>query len=478
MSATLGPKLALARAVGAVSRLRGGGGTSLPGKLLLRMEPGAIGALAARLPRGSAIVSATNGKTTTAAMAASILEHAGVSFVHNQAGANMAGGIASTLMGATGRHGTIAGELGLFEVDELWLDRLVAQLHPRVVVLGNLFRDQLDRYGELDTIAERWAAAVQAGGVAGRARLVCNADDPLLADLGRGRAQGIRDRADGGHEQAGVVYFGVEDDSLTLDGMAHAADAKHCRRCGAPYTFDAIYLGHLGHYHCTSCGQRRPSPTVLARSVTLEGVRSARFQLSMPEGNAEVRLALPGLYNVYNALAAAALAVALEIPLADIVAGLENTTAAFGRAETVTVAGRETRILLIKNPAGANEVLRTLALEPGSHDLLGVLNDNTADGHDVSWIWDADFELLAGRVHSATCSGTRAPELALRLKYAGVEPERITVVEDLAQALDNAAADYLDEGGKQPLYVLPTYTAMLALRDTLVARGEASSSWR
>jgi UDP-N-acetylmuramyl tripeptide synthase len=463
MSVLFGTKLGLARAAASLSRVRGGGGTSLPGKLLVKMEPSAIAMLAARLPQGSVAISATNGKTTTATMVASILERAGISFVHNQAGANMAGGIASTLLGAAGRHGTIAGELGLFEVDELWLDGLAAQLHPRVVVLGNLFRDQLDRYGELDTIAEHWAAAVGPGGPAAQARLVCNADDPVVADLGR-------DRAD-------VVYYGVDDDSLALAGMTHAADAKHCRRCGAPYTFDAIYLGHLGHYHCGSCGQRRPSPTVLARSVTLEGVRAARFRLSTYEGDAEVRLALPGLYNVYNALTAAALAVALEIPLADIVAGLESTKAAFGRAETLTVGGRETRILLVKNPVGANEVLRTLVLEPGRHDLLGVLNDNTADGRDVSWIWDADFELLAGRVRSATCSGTRAPELALRLKYAGVEPERIAVVEDLARALDRAAEAGLDEGGKASLYVLPTYTAMLSLRELLVARKEANSSW-
>jgi lipid II isoglutaminyl synthase (glutamine-hydrolysing) len=470
MSPTLGSKLALARAVGAVSRLRGGGGTSLPGKLLVRMDSSAIAELAARLPCGSVLISATNGKTTTAAMAASIFETAGVSLVHNQAGANMAGGIASTLLDAAGRGSTIAGELGLFEVDELWLDRLAGQLHPRVVALGNLFRDQLDRYGELETIAERWATAVN-GGAAAHARLVCNADDPLVADLGR--------------ERDAVVYYGVDDDSLALAGMAHAADAKHCRRCGAPYVFDVVYLGHLGHYHCPSCGRQRPSPTVLAGSVVLEGVRSARFQLSTPEGEAEVKLALPGLYNVYNALAAAALAVALEIPLTDIVAGLESTRAAFGRAETVTVAGRETHILLVKNPAGANEVLRTLALEPGSHDLLGVLNDNTADGHDVSWIWDADFELLAGRVHLATCSGTRAPELALRLKYAGIEPERIGVVENLQHALSGAVAgrpeaegDTRSPDGQEPLYVLPTYTAMLALRELLVRRGEADSSWQ
>ncbi|HWY90850.1 MAG TPA: MurT ligase domain-containing protein [Solirubrobacteraceae bacterium] len=271
------------------------------------------------------------------------------------------------------------------------------------------------------------------------------------------------------------MYFGVEDNSLGLTGMAHAADAKHCRRCGAPYVFDTVYLGHLGHYHCPSCGRRRPSPTVRASAVTLEGVRGARFRLRVPAGEVEVKLGLPGLYNVYNALAAAALAVALEVPLADIVAGLESATAAFGRAETVTVDGRETRILLVKNPAGTNEVLRTLALEPGEHDVLGVLNDNIADGRDVSWVWDADYELLAGRVHSFTCAGTRAPELALRLKYAGVDPHRIRVIDDVEQALTTAAADR--PGGGEPLYALPTYTAMLALRELLVGRGEAGSSW-
>ncbi|MGA7703850.1 MAG: MurT ligase domain-containing protein, partial [Solirubrobacteraceae bacterium] len=459
-----------------VSRLRGGGGTSLPGKLLMRLEPDAIETLAGRLARGSVLVSATNGKTTTAALAAAVLQRGGLSLVHNQAGANMAGGVASTLLEAAGRKGTISGETGLFEVDEMWLDRLAAQLHPKVIVLGNLFRDQLDRYGELDAIAERWAKAVGPGGPAGAAELVCNADDPLLADLGRDREN--------------VLYYGVEDDTLALEGMAHAADAKHCRRCGAPYVFDAVYLGHLGHYHCASCGQARPSPTVVARAVKLEGVRAARFTLCAPDGEAEVKLGLPGLYNVYNALAAAALGVAMEVPLDSIVAGLEATEAAFGRAEAVRVKGRETRILLVKNPAGANEILRTLALEAGEHDVLGVLNDKTADGHDVSWIWDADFELLAGRVRVARCSGTRAPELALRLKYAGVEPARIEVVEDLAGALDGAVADRprdgenadsgggANSGGDAPLYILPTYTAMLALRELLVRRGEASSSWR
>jgi UDP-N-acetylmuramyl tripeptide synthase len=471
----LAPKLALARALGALSRMGGGGATSAPGKLLLALEPDALEVLASRLDRGSVLISATNGKTTTATMAASILERYGVALVHNQAGANMAGGIVSTLLFSTRPREQAAGQLGLFEVDELWLEPVAAQLRGlRAVLLSNLFRDQLDRYGELETIVDSWVSALR-DGPARNATLLLNADDPLVADLGRDRA-GLAD-GDSGDGTGRVVYFGVDDDSLALAGMAHAADAKHCRRCGAPYVFDAVYLGHLGHYHCPSCGGERPSPTVLARSVVLEGVRCARFSLSTPYGEAEVKLALPGLYNVYNALAAAALAVALEIPLHHIVQGLQSTTAAFGRAETVRVDGRETRIMLVKNPAGTNEVLRTLALEPGRHDLLGVLNDNTADGRDVSWIWDADFELLAERVRSATCSGTRAPELALRLKYAGVEPARIRVIDDLAQALAQAAADHAQTNTGAPLYVLPTYTAMLALRKLLVRRGEAERSW-
>jgi UDP-N-acetylmuramyl tripeptide synthase len=469
MTGVLGPKLAVARAVAALARLRGGGATSVPGKVLLGLDRGAIGAIGARLPSGSVLVSATNGKTTTTAMVAGILGQAGISLVHNAAGANMAGGIATALLAATRPHGAIAGDLGLFEVDELWLDGVAAQLHPRAILLGNLFRDQLDRYGELETIAERWAGGVEAD------QLVLNADDPLVADLGRNRS--------------GVLYFGVEDDSLALAGMAHAADAKHCRRCGAPYVFDAIYLGHLGHYHCASCGQHRPEPAVVAGDVVLQGVRCASFTLKTPAGQAPVRLELPGLYNVYNALAAAALATALQIPLSSIVAGLQGTKAAFGRAESVTLRvrpsrsgsssasaqpARELRILLVKNPAGANEVLRTLALEPGEHDVLGVLNDKIADGRDVSWVWDADFELLAGRIRSFTCSGSRAAELAVRVKYAGIPSARIRVQPELRLALDEAAGHC--EGGA-PLYALPTYTAMLSLRELLVARGEVDSSW-
>jgi UDP-N-acetylmuramyl tripeptide synthase len=480
----LAPKLAAVKAVGALVRAAGrGGGTSLPGKVLTRLEPHAIGLLGERLRQGSAVISATNGKTTTAAMAASVLERTGTTLVHNRAGANMAGGVASALAVAARRGGrALAGDLGLFEVDEFWLGPVVEELQPRALLLGNLFRDQLDRYGELETIADRWAAVVAAR--RGRGALVLNADDPLVADLGRvagDLAPAAASRAGGGSGQAagppagapGVLFFGLDDDRLAHAELQHAADSKHCRLCGHPYVYDAAYLAHLGHYHCPNCGARRPEPTVVGRDVELRGIRSAAFTLHAPAGTARVRLPLPGLYNVYNAIGAAALCLTLGAPLPVVVAGLEAVAPAFGRAETVELAGRSLSILLVKNPAGANEVLRTLALEGEGLDLLGILNDRVADGRDVSWVWDADWEVLAPSVRRMTCAGTRAAELALRMKYAGMPEERLRVVEPLADALDAALAD-----GSGPLYALPTYTALLELRDLLARRGAVREHWR
>jgi len=447
--------LLAARAAGAVTRLAGRGGTSLPGKVLMRAEPHAIARLAARLSRGSVVISATNGKTTTAAMVAAILGRTGTRLVHNRAGANMAGGVATALADASRDRV----DMGLFEVDEFWLGPVAAELEPRAVLLGNLFRDQLDRYGELEIIADRWAEIV--AGLPDATALVLNADDPLVADLGR-------------HRDA--LYFGVDDDALALPELQHASDSKHCRRCGHAYEYEAAYLAHLGRYACPNCGARRPVPAVSASAVELRGIRSAAFTLRVgADGVSErrIELPLPGLYNVYNALAAAALCLRLGIPLDDIVAGLAAVAPAFGRAETIDLGGRPTSILLVKNPAGANEVLRTLALEGTELDLFGVLNDRTADGRDVSWVWDADWEIIAPHVRRVTCSGTRAAELALRLKYAGVDSGRLEVVEELDRGLDQALAD-----GAGPLYALPTYTALLELRDLLARRGQAREYWR
>jgi lipid II isoglutaminyl synthase (glutamine-hydrolysing) len=429
-------------------RLGRTGGTTAPGRLLLRLAPGALERMARRLDGGAVLVSATNGKTTTAAMLAAILERGGHRAVHNRAGSNMGWGVATALLDA----GREPGQIGLFEVDEAWLPRVALAVRPRLYVLANLFRDQLDRYGELESLADRWAELV--ADEAGRAHFVLNADDPLVADLGRGRE--------------GAIYFGVEDDSQALPELQHAADSKHCRNCGAPYAYRAVYLGHMGRYRCPRCGRERPDPHVKARRVSLFGMSGARVELETPVGDLELELPLPGLYNVYNALAATTAGLELGATLDQVGAALHSFGGAFGRVETIPVDGRQVSILLVKNPAGANEVLRTLTLEDGALDLWIALNDRIADGRDISWIWDADFELLAGRARRITCSGTRAEELALRLKYAGVQAE-LAVDRDLGRSLDAAVA--AGDGG--PLYALPTYTALLELRDLLARRGLA-----
>jgi lipid II isoglutaminyl synthase (glutamine-hydrolysing) len=445
----------LARLARATSRRVGRtGGTTAPGRLLLKASPRALQRMSGELDEGSVLVSATNGKTTTAAMIAAALERAGRPVVHNRAGSNMAWGVATALLDA----GRERGQLGLFEVDEAWLPAVARDVNPRLLLLSNLFRDQLDRYGELELLADRWAELVgeldTQEGTGGRARFVLNADDPLVADLGR--------------ERSGVTYFGVEDDSQALPGMQHAADSKHCRNCGHLYEYDAVYMGHLGRYHCPNCGRTRPEPTVAATRVELQGMDGSNVTLRTPAGEIELRLPLPGLYNVYNAVAAAATALELGVPLATVGEALEGFGGAFGRVETIPVDGRQLSILLIKNPAGANEVLRTLTLEGGKLDLWMALNDNIADGRDVSWIWDADFEVLAGRVRRVTCSGTRAEEMALRLKYAGIDAE-LEVERDLGESLDAAIRNAANER----VYALPTYTALLDLRDLLANRGLA-----
>jgi UDP-N-acetylmuramyl tripeptide synthase len=440
---------AAVRAAGRLSRLAGrGGGTTLPGKLLWKLDPGAIDALARRLPQGSVAISATNGKTTTAAMAAEILRPH-VRVAHNESGANLVSGVASTLLRAGGA------ELGLFEVDEGALPEVTRRLRPKALLLGNLFRDQLDRYGELELVAVRWRDAVAA---LPDARLVVNGDDPQVGSLAR----------------AGGRVFGVDDPRVARPALQHAADSKYCIRCGTPYGYAAAYVGHLGDYRCPSCGHARPALDVVARDVELHGLDGASFTLAAAEGEARVELALPGLYNVYNALGAAALALCLGLGLEDVRAGLGRFSAAFGRFERIPVGDRRLLMLLIKNPAGANEAIRTL-VEGGSPRVAVVaLNDGIADGRDVSWIWDVDFEPLLEGLDTLVATGSRAAELALRFAYGGLDRERIEVVPSLEVALDRGL-ELTPAGGE--LTLLPTYTAMLALRRIVAARGHVANYW-
>jgi len=451
MGIRLSLETSAARALGGLSRIaRRGGGTTLPGKALWKLDPGAVDQLAARLPHGVAVMSATNGKTTTTAMAAEILggEHR---LAWNRAGANLLSGIASALVASR------RAELGLFEVDEGALSEAVARLRPRVITLGNLFRDQLDRYGELEIVAERWRAAIAA--LPGDAMLVVNADDPVVADLADGRENAVR--------------FGLDDPTHARPSLQHAADSKYCLRCGSPYEFPAAYVGHLGDYVCPNCGHRRPPLAVAARRIELRGLQASRFELTTPVGVVDIELGLPGLYNVYNATAAASLALAVGASLADVRDGLGRFSAAFGRFERIRSGGKSVVLLLVKNPAGANEVVRTL--ETGVPPVLVVgLNDAIADGQDVSWIWDVDFEPLLEHAGLVIASGDRAAELGLRMSYGGLPPERLEVIPSLEKALDRGLG--LVEAGTE-LVVLPTYTAMLALRGILTERGAVRPYW-
>jgi UDP-N-acetylmuramyl tripeptide synthase len=456
--ALFGAKVAVSRAIGAASRASGrGGGTTLPGRVLLRLAPEAIAQLGAGLERGTTIVSATNGKTTTAGMIAAVLAAEGRQPVHNRAGSNMTWGVATALLEQRGQE-------GLFEVDEAWLPRVTDQLDPSLIVLGNLFRDQLDRYGEIEALAEEWAKTVASR--TGKTEFALNADDPLIADLGRDGEERPRE---------GVLYFGIDDASQALPELQHAFDAKHCRRCGHPYAYERAFVGHLGHYSCPHCGARRPSPEVAATEIELRGMEGSRATVRTPAGEVRLELPLPGLYNVYNALAAVAAGLRLGVAPDRIAAALGDMRAAFGRVETIEVGDIPVSILLIKNPAGANEVLRTLRLEAGDADidLWIALNDRIADGRDVSWVWDADFELLGGTVRHVVCAGTRAPEMALRLKYAGWPTEAIEVVPEIEASLDRAVA-----AADGRLFALPTYTALLELRKLLADRGLAKEFWR
>lgn len=441
-------------------RVAGRGGTALPGLVTLQLDPDFIAAVTQTLPHGVVLVSGTNGKTTTARMLADIARAAGWEPVHNRSGSNLERGIAGALVGDASWRGEPKGDMGLFEVDEASLPRLLRRVKPRVVVVTNLFRDQLDRYFEIDQLAKRIGDAIAE--LHPSATVVLNADDPIVAALG--------DRHHGT-----TVYFGVDDPDVGGSVPQAISDATRCPRCKAPLAYARIVLAHEGDWSCPSCGLARPARDVSAARVRLE--RSAsEIELRLPIAGAfeAIRVPLPGLYNAYNALAALAVARALDIAVPTVTRAIGAFRAAFGRLEEITVDGRTVRLVLVKNPAGFNAAIGAL-LETGRRPyLLAALNDRDADGRDVSWIWDADFETLAPAVEHVVVTGIRSRDLANRFKYAGVPRERVDVVDGWAPAIDRAVGS-VSVG--EELVVLATYTAMLALRAELARRGHVAQFW-
>ena len=443
-------------------RLRRGGGTALPGLVAERIDPDLIEGLAGRLGQGNVLITGTNGKTTTARLLRSVASAAKLDTVANRAGSNMMRGIAAALADAAGWDGEFESPetlLGVFEVDEATAPEAAWAIRPRAVVFTNLFRDQLDRYGEVDYVASVWRGAVAAWPKV--ATLVLNADDPSVAALGELAA-------------GRVIYYGLNDVAAAGKALEHAADARWCPACAAELEYDAVFYGHLGHWRCPGCGRARPRAEIECSSIS-SAADSSRMLVSLPGGAIEVKLPLIGLYNAYNALAAAAGAFAIGIDATTIGAGLGAFTAAFGRQERLTVEGRQVQVILAKNPAGLNQVLRTIAAGDNARriDVVLFLNDGIADGRDISWIWDVDFDLLKGRELAATVSGNRAWDMALRLKYAGLEAA-CSVEKDYAAALRRALKQ---TPGGGTLYVIPTYTAMLEVRDLLAKWSGSGAFW-
>ena len=451
-------KVAVGRAARRVERWRRRGNVAFPGHVLLRSDPGALARLAGRLDHGAVAVSASSGKTTTTAMLTSIARHAGLRPVTNPTGANMPPGLTAELLAASRTGRGTAGDVGIFEVDERWLPRVADDLGLRVVVLGNVLRDQVERMGDLDAVVAMWHRMVTAGPP--DLRLAVAVDDPRLAPLAELRP--------------GAVRFGLDDPALAGGSLLGPAEAPPCAACGADLVYDPAYLAHLGRWCCPRCGRRRPDPDVAAEEVVLAGPGAARFVLRLPGTSVPVRLRVGGLHNVYNAVAAAAGAVALGLPPDAVVAGLEATPAAWGRGEVVRVDGVDVVFGLFKNAVGGAVLVRTLLEEPEPFDLLLAVTASADEPADLPYLWDIDLSALVDRARTVACAGSEAREVALWLKYAGVDLGDVDVEPSLVAALRRAVRD----GGTGRVHVVASPRALEELREHLADAGHVERWWR
>ena len=434
-------------------------GSNLPGRIARKVSPGVLGALAAQSDKGVLAVTGTNGKSTTSGILSSILRTAGFTFVHNKQGANLVTGITASLVQTASFVDGIKADYCLFEIDEAALPLVAREAHIKCVVVTNLFRDQLDRFGELDTTSKLIAKGIMQQG----SHAVLNADDPNVAQMVPEVERlfyGI-DHVDSGAASVSEIK-GLKADSTEL---------AYCRNCQTEVVYDRIFYGQIGHWRCPACDHSRPVPQVRAFDVVV-GPLSSRFKLALGERVEDCYLPLPGLFNVYNALAAAACAFSQGVSAEAIRSGIKDYTTLFGRSEKLTVEGKPVVVQLIKNPAGATQAVASCVADSNPGILIAI-NDNLADGRDVSWLWDADFEQLANKLSQSenatvTVSGLRAEDMAVRMKYAGLSADRIHVQSRLSLAL-KSALDGLAPG--QTLWILPTYTNLLDLQKIMKTMG-------
>jgi lipid II isoglutaminyl synthase (glutamine-hydrolysing) len=424
-----------------------GMGSNLPGRFARRLSPRILHDLSSQPRLGSLAVTGTNGKSTTAGLLSSILRTVGYKLVHNRQGANLVTGITASLVDAAHWSGRIDADYAIFEIDEAALPVVAQEVNLKSVVVTNLFRDQLDRFGELDTTAKLIAQGVQQN----HSAAILNADDPNVAQL---------------TPAADSIYFGIDTHNSPQFPSYQPAELAYCARCGAEVSYEFKTYGQLGKWFCTECEQARPALDVYAKNVQSKGAGST-FDLHHKDYSTEIELALPGLFNVYNAIAASAMAFSLGITIEAIKDGLKEYTTLFGRSEKVSLQGKPVIIQLIKNPAGASQTVQAVVQEPDGKVLIAI-NDNYADGRDVSWLWDANFEPLVNVRSKFTVSGRRAEDMALRLKYAGISESQIEVLPSLLKALESSVKDCRPG---QTLWILPTYTCLLELQKILKKAG-------
>ncbi|MEW6771020.1 MAG: MurT ligase domain-containing protein [Bacillota bacterium] len=420
-------------------KLCGRRGSSLPGMVALRLFPGVLAALAGQVRSGTVLVTGTNGKTTTNNMLARVLEGAGYKVITNREGANLITGVTTAFLRACRFGGRLDCDWALLEVDEAAFPRVAEILSPRVVVITNFFRDQLDRYGELDKTVSFIRNAL---GSIPSVKLVLNADDPLVAQL-----------ADTGLPR---IFYGLGAPTRGENVRSVTREARFCPYCGQEFVYAYYHYSQLGAYRCPDCGFARPAAEVEARRIRIRNgvtectvrVKEKILGLTLPTG---------GFYNVYNSLAVFGAALYLGITPEAVAASLSRYVPATGRLQEFRHRGRAVYLNLVKNPAGFNESLQLLTTAPERKDVFIALNDNDADGRDISWIWDVDFECLEGcaSILRFICSGKRAEEMALRLKYAGVPAEKIEACADLAAAVRKTLG-----GTGDGVYFLATYTAL------------------
>lgn len=417
---------------------------TLPGKLAMRIDPQIIAHLSNKAREGSVVVVGTNGKTTVTNLLADALEAAGKSVICNRAGANLSSGVASTLLHAK------PADVAVIESDELWLARTAPQLKPRLIVLLNLFRDQLDRMGEIDRIQGSIVGALEK---TPSATLAFNADDPLCAAI----AERVSNPK---------LAFGVEGDM----GLAQntVVDAQMCQKCLSMMEYDYRQYGQLGEYRCPSCGFARPERAWSATDVSL-GADGLRFTVSRAAEDGarfDLKASFTGAYMVYNLLAVAVGSSEMGATPEPIQRAIDNFDPQNGRLQRFAVQGRSVLLNLAKNPTGFNQNLKIILQDKGPKTVAFFINDKAADGHDVSWLWDIDFEELAGQAGLRVfAGGIRANDMQVRLKYSGVEADVV------ANAADVLAKSASDERGAH-VYLIANYTALPALRADLTRMQE------